>query len=135
MLKDIAIEYYNNHNYNCAECIIRAGNDYYDLKLHDHDMKMVAAFGKGIQVCDVCGTLTGAACLISSKYVETKAHETPKLPSITAKMIRAFEKHFKSRLCLEIRKTHFDKEVRCLHTVEEACDIIEEVIKEIDNKQ
>ena len=74
MLKEVAIKYYRM-GYNCAESIIRAGNEVYDLGLHDKDMNMTAAFGGGFQIGDVCGALSGAACVISSRYVETKAHD------------------------------------------------------------
>ena len=42
MLKDYAIKYYYEDGYNCAEGILRAGNDYYHLGLHHEDMKMIA---------------------------------------------------------------------------------------------
>ena len=44
MLKDYAKKYYGD-NYNCAETIIRAANDYYGLHLNDRDMIMVGSFG------------------------------------------------------------------------------------------
>ena len=49
MLKEVAIKYYRM-GYNCAESIIRAGNEVYDLGLHDKDMNMTAAFG-GLFLC------------------------------------------------------------------------------------
>ena len=52
MLKDFISKYYFDQNYNCAESILRAGNDYYNLGLHDNDMKLVGCFGAGIQ----CGS-------------------------------------------------------------------------------
>lgn len=35
MIKDLFPQYYFEQNYNCAETILRAANEYYDLKLHD----------------------------------------------------------------------------------------------------
>lgn len=49
MLKDCIVKYYLDGNYNCAETILRAANDYYGLELHDRDMIMVGAYGAGIQ--------------------------------------------------------------------------------------
>ena len=76
MLKDIAKDYYAQ-GYNCAESIVHAGNDYYQLGLHDHDMRMVAGFGAGIQCGDVCGALLGGVAIVSAKYIEKKAHDQP----------------------------------------------------------
>ena len=56
MLAETAVKYYHM-GYNCAESIIRAGNEVYGLDLHDRDMKMTAAFGGGFQIGDVCGAL------------------------------------------------------------------------------
>lgn len=130
MLVDIVKKYYKM-GYNCAESIVHAGNEYYGLGLSDHDMKMVAAFGAGIQCGDVCGALLGSACVISSKYIEVKAHDqSVELRKITMKLVLKFQKDMGSRLCAEIKPKFFDREERCLKTVMRAASILEEVIKE-----
>ena len=48
MLKDLAQKYYDM-DYNCAESMVHAGNEYYGLGLSEHDMRMVGAFGGGMQ--------------------------------------------------------------------------------------
>ncbi|MDD8048362.1 MAG: C-GCAxxG-C-C family (seleno)protein [Thomasclavelia sp.] len=132
MLKDDAIKYYKE-GYNCAESIIRGANDYYDLKLHDHDMKMVAAFGIGLQVGDTCGALNSAACVISSKYIETKAHDNPReLQKITSTLVKSFEDKMGSRLCPKVRAKYFTPELRCQNTVSHTCDILETVINDCE---
>ena len=78
MLKDLAAKYYQQ-GYNCAETIIRAGNEYYNLELDENAFRITGAFGGGLQVGDVCGALTGSACVVSAKYIETKAHDCPDL--------------------------------------------------------
>ena len=55
MLKETAKKYYFEGNYNCAETIIRAANDFYGLKLNDRDMIMVGGFGGGMQTGSSCG--------------------------------------------------------------------------------
>ena len=57
MLKDLCEKYYFEGNYNCAETIIRAGNDYYNLGLHDRDMIAFGGFGAGIQTGNTCGAV------------------------------------------------------------------------------
>lgn len=134
MLKDIAKKYYLENGYNCAESIIRAGNDYYHLGLHDHDMIMVAALGGGMQCGELCGAITGGACVLSSKYVEKKAHESSTITKVTVQMLKRFEKKMGARYCRDLRKKYFKKENRCLFSVEVACDVLEEVINEYNNK-
>ena len=67
MLKDVYQKYYFERNYNCAETLLRAANDYYDLKLHDRDMIMVGAYGAGIQCGNTCGAVLAAASVLSIK--------------------------------------------------------------------
>ena len=61
MLKDLVGKYYLDQNYNCAESVLRAGNEYYDLGLHDRDMIVVAAYGGGIQSGNTCGAVLAGA--------------------------------------------------------------------------
>lgn len=131
MLKDIAEKYYIQ-GYNCAESLIRAGNEYYNLNLDDKALKMTGAFGGGLQVGDICGALSGSACIISSKYIETKAHETADLKPLMLNFVRAFQSHFSSRLCCQIKAKFFSKEVHCLNTVKDTAEILEQVLTEYE---
>lgn len=133
MLKDVAIAYYQQ-GYNCAESILRAGNDYYGLELHDKDMVMAAAFGGGLQIGDVCGALSGAACVVSSKYVEKKAHECKDLRKLTQMLVLAFQKRMGSRLCAQIKPVFHSKEIKCQNTVAEGAEVLEQVIREWEEK-
>ena len=64
MLKDIFEKYYFEQNYNCAETILRAANEYYELGLHDKDMILVGAYGAGIQCGNTCGAILSAAAVL-----------------------------------------------------------------------
>lgn len=132
MLKDHISDYYFNQNYNCAETIIHAANDYYDLKLHDKDMIMVGAYGAGIQTGNTCGAVLSAAAVLSLKYVEAKAHESQDIKPVVQKLMRKFMAKYGSTLCKDIKAQSFKPECRCQMTVETACDILEETINEYE---
>lgn len=132
MLKDYIDKYYFEGNYNCAETIIHAANDYYDLGLHDKDMIMVGAYGAGIQCGNTCGAVLSAVSVLSLKYVEAKAHESEDIKPVVNKLMRKFNEKYGSTLCKDIKAQSFSKEVRCLLTVEAACDILEETITEYE---
>ena len=135
MLKDLAQKYYDL-DYNCAESIVHAGNEYYSLGLSEHDMRMVGAFGAGMQVGDLCGALTGAACVISARYIETRAHaQKEELHNVTLNLVRAFQKKFGSRVCGKIKAEYFEKEIRCLNTVKAAAEVLEHVIETYDRER
>lgn len=134
MLKDHIKTYYFDQNYNCAETIIHAGNDYYELGLHDRDMKMLGAYGAGMQCGNTCGAILAGASILSMKYIEAKAHESDDIRPVTQAMIKAFKEKYGSTLCRDIKPQSFKPEYRCLKTVETACDIIEQVIEDYEKR-
>ena len=135
MLKDIYQKYYFDQNYNCAETIIRAGNEYYKLDLHDRDMIMLAAYGAGIQSGNTCGAILAGASILSMKYVESRAHESQDIRPVVLKMMQRFNAKYSSTLCRDIKPQSFSPEIRCQKTIEAACDIIEDVINEYENQK
>lgn len=134
MLKDLYQKYYFEQNYNCAETILRAGNEYYDLGLHDRDMILVAGYGAGIQSGSVCGAILSGVSILSMKYVEAKAHESKDIHPVTQKLLRKFKEKYGSTLCKDIKPQSFQPEYRCKMTIETACDIIEEVLAEYESQ-
>ena len=94
MLKDEIGKYYFDGNYNCAETIIRAGNDYYQLGLHDEDMKMLGGFGAGIQCGNTCGAILSAASILSMKYIEKNAHESEDIRPVTVLLMKKFQEKY-----------------------------------------
>lgn len=134
MLKDLYEKYYYEMNYNCAETIIRAGNEYYGLGLHDRDMIAFGGFGSGIQTGNTCGAILSAVSILSMKYIEKKAHESKDIRPVTTELIRAFNKEYGSVLCKDIKPQSFKPDVRCKVTIETACDILEQVISDYDKQ-
>ncbi|MGN0385016.1 MAG: C-GCAxxG-C-C family protein [Lachnospiraceae bacterium] len=132
MLKDVYAKYYFEGNYNCAETIIRAANEYYELGLHDRDMIMVGAYGAGIQCGNTCGAVLSAAAVLSMKYVEAKAHESEDIRPVVMKLMRKFQAKYGSTLCKDIKPQSFKPEYRCRMTIEASCDILEETIAEFE---
>ena len=130
MLKDLADSYYFSQNYNCAETLIRAANDYYGLGLHDRDMILLAGFGAGMQTGNTCGTLLSAISVLSMKYVEKRAHESADIRPAATLLTRRFRERFGSTLCKDIKAQCFRPEIRCQQTVHAACDILEAVLAE-----
>lgn len=135
MLKDLIGKYYFEQNYNCAETILRAANEYYNLQLHDKDMIMVGAYGAGIQSGNTCGAVLSVAAILSLKYVEAKAHESEDIRPVVQKMLRKFNEKYNSTLCKDIKPQSFKPEYRCKVTVETACDILEETIREFEEEK
>ena len=128
MFKDIVDKYYYAQDYNCAEIMIHAANEYYDLKLHDRDMIMLAGFGGGMQTGNTCGAILAAISILSMKYVGQRAHDSKDIRPVTTALIREFNTRYGSLLCKDIKPQLFDPKLKCKYTIEAACDILEEVI-------
>lgn len=135
MLKDCYSKYYFDQNYNCAETLLRAANEYYGLHLHDRDMILVGAYGAGIQCGNTCGAVLAAAAVLSMKYVEAKAHESGDIRPVVGKMMRKFNEKYGSTLCKDIKPQSYRPEYRCQMTIEVACDVLEATIAEYEEEK
>ena len=135
MLKDYVGKYYFDQNYNCAESVLRAANDYYQLGLHDRDMIIQAGFGAGIQSGMTCGAFLSAVSVLSFKYVEQKAHESEHVSPVVNRLIAQFLQRMESLQCAEIKPRVFVEGKRCLATVEAACDAIEAVLADYGSEK
>lgn len=135
MLKDLLPKYYFDGNYNCAETIIRAANEYYNLGLNDRDMIMLGVYGAGIQTGNTCGAVLATASVLSMKYVEAKAHESADIKPVTLILMRKFKEKYGSHLCKDIKPQSFKPEYRCKVTIEDSCDILEATIAEYEESK
>lgn len=131
MLKDFIANYYFDQNYNCAEALLHAANEYYGLGLDEKAMKLVAGYGGGMQTGNICGTVLSGISVIAQKYVETKAHESSEIKPVTQLYLRRFREALNgSLLCKELKAAYFQPEVRCIQVVENACDVLEGILAE-----
>ncbi len=136
MLKDYTEKYYFDQNYNCAETLLHAANEYYGLGLEEREMKLVAGFGGGMQTGNICGTVLSAISIFSMKYVETRAHESEDIKPLTQLFLRRFREALNgSLLCKDLKAAYFQPQTRCYTTVQAACDVLEEVLKEYEEKK
>ena len=127
MLRDIAVKYYDD-NCNCAEALLLAANDQYNLGLTDKDIHLVGAFGGGMGCGRTCGALCGMIAALGAMRITTRAHEADGLRAQTAALVKAFEEKLGSTECVKLMATHKTPERRCGITVELAADVFEEFV-------
>ena len=133
-MKDLALKYAQN-DYNCAESVVLAANEYYGLNIDPRDVHLVSGFGAGMQCGDLCGGLAGAVAIIAMKYVENRAHEDrPGLRNKVTKLIRSFEAAAGSRLCKDIKPKFYTPETHCYKTIMMASEVLENTIDEIEKE-
>ncbi len=126
MLREKAKFYYLDKGLNCAEALLLACRDYYDLEITDEEASLVTAFGGGMGCGRTCGALTGAIAALG-KIVKGGKGEVYKA---SAGLIQLYEKEMETSLCNELMPKYKNTETRCLKTVELSADIVEEFISE-----
>ncbi|MDR5586259.1 MULTISPECIES: C-GCAxxG-C-C family (seleno)protein [Clostridium] len=131
MLKETAIKYWDDkYDLNCAECLIYASNEEYDLNLSDDALKTMAAFGGGMAIGDVCGVISGAIAVIGIMFTDVSGHRSPVVKEMTTDFINKFKNKLGSNNCIELRKEYrkSKKEGTCIVMVETAADILEGIV-------
>ncbi|MGM9948402.1 C-GCAxxG-C-C family protein [Floccifex sp.] len=131
-LQDLTRKYYVEYDYNCAETLLHACNEYYGLSLMEEDMKVMAGFGGGMFIGSTCGALVGCVASLSKKIIETKAHDqlTDFRPAVQ-KCVRNFKDELNGINCSEIKPQFHSKEEKCLPTCLKAAKAMEKTMMEL----
>lgn len=130
MFKEKAIEMWDvSKDLNCAETILYAANDYYNLNLTKETLKVMSSFGGGLAIGETCGAAAGAVGTIGIMFTETRGHQSPKTRELTALFMQKFYDKLGSYNCIKLKKKYkYDDSRRCLVMIETAADALEEVI-------
>lgn len=131
MLKEVAKKYWaEEYDLNCAECIVYAANEEYDLNLPEEALKAVSGFGGGMATGDVCGVITGAIAVIGIMFTEVSGHKSPKVRAMTREFIKNFKERMEFIKCVDLNRKYTDRVGRkCSLMIETGADILEDIIK------
>lgn len=128
MLKETAQKYRKEeYDLNCAECIMYAANEEYDLNLSKETLKVMSGFGGGMAIGDVCGVITGSIGVIGIVFTEVSGHKSPKVREMTKEFINKFEEKLGYNKCVDLKKEYV-KVKKCTLMIETGADILEEII-------
>ncbi|HWP52340.1 MAG TPA: C-GCAxxG-C-C family (seleno)protein [Clostridia bacterium] len=129
-MEDLVYDYFINHDFNCAESVLRVANDAYHLGLREQDFKLVSAFGGGLGCEKTCGALCGALAAIGYLKVEDRAHVTENFKELCSGFVQKFEIDLGSIDCAALKLKYRDEETRCLKTVTLAVKALDDYLKE-----
>ncbi|MFR7349323.1 C-GCAxxG-C-C family (seleno)protein [Peptoniphilus sp.] len=137
MLSKIFLRYMDeatNHGgpmYNCAEAIILAVDEEYELNLPEEVVKSVAGFGGGMGAGSTCGYLTGAISALSLIFgPEEPPYGTMDLAAICAVYVENFEKLGNSIDCVDL----IAENPPCIDLGVKSLDLLQEVIEQNKTK-
>ncbi|MFZ7133711.1 MAG: C-GCAxxG-C-C family protein [Eubacteriales bacterium] len=140
MLKDLANQYAKGelqygeeralYHYNCAETMLYACNDYYNLKIDPKTLKGIIPFGSGFCCEKTCGILSAGIFVLGLMYSEEKPSLNEKVKEATKKWVIAFEKEFGDLNCDKIKEKHRHEIEKCIPVSLRAAEIFEEVMNQ-----
>jgi len=127
-LKETAVHYYIDENYNCSESILRAANDVYGLELTEKDFKLLAPFGAGCCCGSLCGAIAGGISTIGALRVEDKWRGSSSA-ALTKDFMNLCKERMGSELCKEIKSSLNTPAIRCQRVIEITADALTEVLE------
>jgi len=134
MLCDRVRDLYLSQDYNCAETILRAANDEYDLGIDEKDLCLLSCFGAGMYREDVCGAYSAGLAVLGKILVKTRAHDTSGLARICSTYSSVFKEKLDSFNCAELKALYKTREERCFKTVFLAAEVLDEVVSSVIKK-
>ena len=135
VLKERVRVYNLEGDYNCAESLLRASNDEYNLGLTEESLKVAGGFGGGCYSGRLCGACAGSIMAISKKYIHERAHIDVKAQERVNEYVEAFIEVLGSDLCTELKEKYFDETLekgRCMRTMGMAADILEKKMQKYE---
>lgn len=120
--------YMGTHDLNCAETMLYAGNEAFELGLSSDVLKVAAGFGGGLGAEHLCGAASGAMMLLGLLFAEDRGHTSPKLVEIRDEFVRRFTERFGKLDCAYVKQHHRSPTVGCQVIVAGAAEIVQEII-------
>ncbi|GAA0122672.1 MAG: C-GCAxxG-C-C family protein [Clostridium argentinense] len=129
MLIDKVKKFYDSeYDLNCAETIIYAANEEYDMNLNKQTLKAMAAFGGGMAVESVCGVITGAIAVLGILFTEDRAHESDRIKTLTKEYFEKFTSKLGTDNCAQLKEKYRNDEVRCFKMIEIGAEVLDEIV-------
>ncbi|MGV8907175.1 MAG: C-GCAxxG-C-C family protein [Acetobacterium sp.] len=101
------------YHMNCAETMLRAANDKYDLKLSDDCFHMLQGFGAGFYAEKTCGAFCGSLAALGVLYTEERPSDQAIMTKAAKRLVEEFEEEFGSLNCDYIKAHHRDPVTGC----------------------
>lgn len=114
MLGEKALKF-NENGYNCAQCILKACEEEYGIKISEDCLNACNGLYNGLGVGRCCGVIL--ACIMAIGIM------CDNVPFYRLEMVERFNSKFNSLNCCNLKK-----EGRCDKIIEISCDILADII-------
>ena len=138
MLKDEVVKYYypgNGYNYNCAEAMLRALNDYYHLDLSRDILYASSSFGGGSGHDEMCGGIAGVLAVLGVMFSNNgKGHDSEKLNELRRRFFAEFDKVYQGSNCVYLKSNYYVPVHKCESILVNIADIVERLLEESEKE-
>jgi C_GCAxxG_C_C family probable redox protein len=129
MLLDNVKKYYDKkYDYNCAETILYAANEEYNLNLDKNALKTMAAFGGGMAIESICGAVTGSLAVLGIMFTKERAHESDRMKQLSQEFFEKFQDKLNTSNCKELKEKYRNDDIRCSSILYAAAEVLEDII-------
>ena len=129
MLLEKVRKYYNSdYKTNCAESMLYAANEEYNMNLCKETLKTMAAFGGGMGVESVCGAITGSLAVLSVLFTVNTGHESDRVRNLSKEFFQKFTAKLGTDNCAKLKETYFTNDDKCSFIVDTAAEILDEIV-------
>lgn len=138
MFKEKALENFLKKGYSCSESVVLAA---YECGLTKENLLTIAgAFSGGMSSGCLCGAIAASQLIIGHHFGRENSYgESENVRAIAKEMIDRFKEKHKVTCC-RVLTSKFDfhspeRKQHCSTMVSDCCDILENILKEIDAKK
>lgn len=129
MLLDNVKKYYSKeYDFNCAETMLYAANEEYNLNLDKNALKTMAAFGGGMAIESICGAVTGSLAVLGIMFTKERSHESEKMKQLSQEFFKGFEDKLNTSNCKELKEKYRNDEIRCSSILYAAAEVLEDIV-------
>lgn len=99
-------EYYYTHDYNCAQSVVMAVCDAFEIEIPDEILKVTSGLGGGVGFSGcICGALNGGAIAIGMFLGPAKASPaTSSIARVNKQLADWFEESYATTCCRQLRR-------------------------------
>ncbi|MCC8140922.1 MAG: C-GCAxxG-C-C family protein [Lachnospiraceae bacterium] len=126
-IKDFIPKYYSDMGCTCAESVLHAANDAWNLEMSEDAFRLIGGFCGGMCTGKICGAISGGIAALSYKYLRGNAHQSPLMTEKVTELIQEAEQRLISLDCEVLRDAYVKPKIGCIDTVNMIADIIQEV--------
>lgn len=135
MLVDRVVKYYDKkYDLNCAECMLIAVSEEYNLNISKESLKLMGGFGGGLGVGNICGALTGGSAAIGLMFIKERGHKDLHVKAMCGEFIEKFKEEMSTIDCIPLKEKYFNDDSRCLKMMICAATALEEIINKYKNQ-